>query len=249
MLSTHGFSLLRDALLLDVDGTIVDIAGEPDEVRVPSSLKSTLTQLHAKSQGAVALVSGRTVADLDALFAPLTLPAIGCHGAEWRISGHAAPQARVQPLPDALRRELATIAGIEPHVRIEDKSYAMAFHYRLAPEREQSLLELVTGRLAPFAGRFMLLRGKYVLEVKSRTVNKGEAVRQLLLQPPFKGRRPIQFGDDTTDEDAFAAVQALGGVAIAVGSALRNANLVAPSPRAVRWWLAEMAGSGGKAVE
>ncbi len=249
MLATRDFSLTDDAFLLDVDGTIVDIAAEPDKTCVPASLKRSLGRLHQKSGGAVALVSGRTLANLDALFAPLVLPAIGCHGAEWRIAAGAESRSRVQPLPEPLRHALHDIAEREPRIRIEDKYYAMAFHYRLAPDRAQPLLALLDECLAPFRAHYMLLRGKAVFEVKLRAFNKGEAVRALLQHPPFARRRPIQFGDDTTDEDAFAAVQALGGIGISVGGPLHHAELVAPSPQAVRLWLAEMAGDEGQTIE
>ncbi|HEY1615258.1 MAG TPA: trehalose-phosphatase [Rhizomicrobium sp.] len=243
------FSLSRDVFLLDVDGTIIDIASTPESVRVPSSLIRTLVRLHEKSGGALALVSGRTLASLDRLFAPLILPCIACHGAEWRTQPQDAGEPRAAPLPEALRQALVTVATREPRVRVEDKGYTMAFHYRSAMDREAPLLSGLAEAVAPFAKQFRLLEGKAVAEIKPRSFDKGEAVRALLQVAPFAGRRPVFFGDDTTDRDALAVVRAMGGIGVSVGAALPNADLLASTPHTVRVWLAHLVGSAGETID
>ena len=242
------FSLAGDAFLLDVDGTILDIAPSPEEVRVPSSLKRTLALLIAESGGAVALVSGRGIDVLDRLFAPLVLVAIGCHGAEWRTEPDGPVAARAQPLSDDFKRGLLSLVADEPRIRIEDKHYTLAFHYRRAPDREAALQERLRRYIAPYSTELLLLRGKSVLEVKARSFDKGEAIEALMQRPPFAGRRPVFFGDDTTDEDAFAAVRELRGVGISVGRNMPDADLMVPTPRAVRLWLARLVGHDAEGI-
>jgi trehalose 6-phosphate phosphatase len=230
----------QDAILLDVDGTLLDIAPSPQDVYVPASLLTTLGRLFVIAGGAVALVSGRLITVLDALFEPLKLPAIGCHGAELRPSPRRPDERRSRPLPDSLKRAFADIAHREPQIRVEDKAFTLAFHYRGAQDREAVLLRLLRERIEPFARDYTLLRGKSVVEVKPKTFNKGEALRALLGFTPFAGRRPVFFGDDTTDEDVFAVLPEFGGLGISVGKCLPGANFAVHSPDEVRRWLAHL---------
>jgi trehalose 6-phosphate phosphatase len=242
-----GFELLpafdpaRDALLLDVDGTLIDIAPSPEEVVVPADLKRDLGSLVAKTNGALALVSGRRLAALEALFAPVQSAAIGCHGAELRSRQGEAAVERVPPLSAEIRAAFSDIAALEPLVRVEDKTFSLAFHYRRAPDREQSLLARVGDRAARYMPDLMVLRGKAVVEVKSAGFNKGEAVLHLMGQPPFAGRRPIFLGDDETDEDVFAVLGQLNGIGISVGRQALGASFTIRGPAEVRNWLAELA--------
>jgi trehalose 6-phosphate phosphatase len=233
-------SPIRDAFLLDVDGTILDIAETPEEVIVPESLKSTLARLQEKTGGAVALVSGRRIADLDALFAPVELATIGCHGAEWRTLPGGEIALRASPLSArvsaVLRAAVADMAGL----RIEEKFYTLAFHYRQAPEFGPELAARLRRAAAPFS-ELQLLHGKMVIEVKSGRFDKGEAVEALMRLQPFAGRRPVFLGDDTTDEDAFAEVHAMDGLGISVGREMPDAELMLPAPEAARQWLASIA--------
>ncbi len=135
--------LRRCAILLDIDGTILDIAPSPRQVWVPTGLRRTLTRLVDLTGGAVALVSGRSINDIDLIFSPLQLAAIGVHGAEMRISGDAEVQTRVAPLSKALKRKLATIAELGPGILVEDKGYSLALHYRLAPEKGPAVLTAI----------------------------------------------------------------------------------------------------------
>jgi trehalose 6-phosphate phosphatase len=242
-------SLTGDAFLLDVDGTILDIAVSPEDVRVPSSLHRTLVLLVARSGGGVALVSGREITALDRLFGPLALTVVGCHGAEWRPEPGGPIVARAQPLSDDIRHSVLNLAAAEPRIRVEDKHYTIAFHYRHAPDRGAALEERLRRYLAPYAGELRLMRGKSVVEIKPLSFDKGEAIEALMQLPAFAGRRPVFFGDDTTDEDAFAAVRELHGVGISVGRNMPDAELMVPTPRVVRLLLARLVGCDAERVE
>jgi len=242
-------SLTGDAFLLDVDGTILDIAASPEDVRVPPSLHRTLALLIARSGGGVAIVSGREIAALDRLFGPLALAVVGCHGAEWRPEPAGPIVARARPLSDDIRRSLLNLAAAEPRIRVEDKRYTIAFHYRHAPDRGAALEERLRRYLAPYSGELRLMRGKSVVEVKPLSFDKGEAIEALMQLPVFAGRRPVFFGDDTTDEDAFAAVHELHGLGISVGRNMADAELMVPTPRVVRLSLARLVGCDTERVE
>lgn len=237
--------LARVAILLDVDGTLLDIAPSPHEIHAPKSLASTLNKLYQRTGGALALISGRPLADLDSIFAPLRLPAIGGHGAELRLSDHGEREQRhAEPLDDRLRQHLANIAKVAPGILVEDKGYAIALHYRRARELEGMLhkeVAAICARLAP-AG-IELLHGKAVIEVKSAHFNKGTALRELLTHAPFAGRQPIFVGDDVTDEDVFAVLPEMDGIGLSVGKAM-NAISAFESPGEVREWLERMLGKG-----
>ena len=230
----------RDAILLDVDGTILDIAATPQDVRVPAPLRASLGRLIESTGGATALVSGRMLETLDTLFTPLKLAAIGCHGAQIRRSPFAISEVRIKPLPDSLRRALSDIHDLEPRIRIEDKTFTLAFHFRSARDREDPLFRLLRDRVLPFAGQYDLLRGKSVFEVRPRACNKGEALRTLMRSAPFAGRRPVFFGDDNTDEDAFAVLPDFGGLGVTVGRRTQNASFMVHTPHDVRRWLSAL---------
>jgi trehalose 6-phosphate phosphatase len=239
-------NLRESALLLDVDGTLLDLAPTPREVWVPPSLRHAVARLAEMSGGAVALVSGRLLEDLDLLFAPLELPAVGGHGAELRLLAGAQPRVRRQtPLDAALKRELARIAEIGPGVLIEDKGYSIALHYRLAPELEEAVGKAVARicALHPSAP-IELLPGKSVLEIKPKGFSKASGVRELMRWPPFRGRHPIFIGDDVTDESVFGMIAEFDGLAFSVGRTVAGVNGHFDKPKAVRDWLAHIAGCG-----
>jgi trehalose 6-phosphate phosphatase len=229
--------LTRDAILLDIDGTLLDIAPSPEAVGVPEAVRHSLSQLIANTDGALALVSGRTLASIDALFAPLRTAAIGCHGAQLRRSSEAEVEVRAPALPEPIRQACADIASLEPGVRVEDKTFALAFHYRQARDRERALLARLKERLAPFDSSYALMAGKFVFEVKPKNCDKGESLRALMHMAPFAGRRPVFFGDDTTDKYAFAALPEFGGFGVSVGHRIPHADFMLDSPRDVRHWL------------
>lgn len=206
------------ALFLDVDGTLLDIALRPDEVLVPPSLREALARLHDALHGALALVSGRPIDELDRLFAPLRLPAAGAHGAHWRTRGSGATERLPgMALPASVRAGLLDLHLRHPALILEDKHSSMALHFRERPALARALATAVTD-IVGAAGddSVVVLPGKAVLEVKRSGFDKARAIRILMASDPFAGRRPIFIGDDVTDRVALDAVAAAGGVALSV---------------------------------
>lgn len=230
------------ALLFDVDGTLVEISQSPFEVDVPDELLGSLLHLSELTGGALALVSGRPIVDLDHLFAPLKLPAVGGHGAELRLR---ADQHRSSStiLSEAFRRRLAEATRFDSGVVVEDKGYSLALHYRLAPHSAERLRKHVAACRAAFAGEATeLLLGKAMFEVKLPGVNKGDAVRDLMTHPPFAGRMPVFVGDDITDDAVFRAIPSLGGKSFSVTRQFTGLSGIFESPAQVRRALQQLAG-------
>jgi trehalose 6-phosphate phosphatase len=239
-------NLQECAILLDVDGTILDLASTPREVWVPPSLRHDINRLSERTGGAVALVSGRSLSDLDLLFAPLQLPTIGGHGAEIRpFNGGELDRPRTVPLDAALKRKFALVAEIGPGIIIEDKGYSVCLHYRLAPNLG-GLVEAAVDRICADnpAAPIEVLRGKSVLEIKQIGFNKGTAVRELMRYPPFADRHPIFIGDDVTDESVFAIIGEFDGLAFSVGRMVAGVDGHFEKPEAVRGWLTRIADEG-----
>jgi trehalose 6-phosphate phosphatase len=235
---------LRDfAILLDVDGTILDIAPTPSSVFVPETLLRTLALVGERANGAIALVSGRPIADLDKIFAPLRLPAIGGHGAELRPDPKQdGYEQRAESLDRGLKQELLKIASRYAGVATEDKGYSLALHYRLALEQGLNVVDEVFRLCKAYPPEsFELLTGKAVIEVKSVGFDKGLAVRELMTYPPFTGRAPIFIGDDVTDEAAFEVMPDFNGFAISVGRKVPGVNATFQTPADVRRWLDRIA--------
>jgi len=241
--SRAGLPRLDDmALLLDIDGTLLDLAPTPREVWVPPGLAETLDRLRVATSGALALVSGRSLNDIDLIFAPERFPAVGGHGAEMRIStGSESVATHAPPMDQDLKGRLAAIARLSPGILLEDKGYSLALHYRLAPHAEKAIYEAVALIRAELPeAPIEVLPGKCVCEIKSAGFDKASGVTELMRHPPFTGRRPLFIGDDVTDESVFAIMPALGGLAFSVG---RHAHGVAGhfgEPRDVRAWLAAL---------
>ncbi len=243
----HGeISLVPDlrkcAILRDIDGTILDLAPSPQQIWVPTGLRQTLARLDALSGGAVALVSGRSLRDIDLIFSPLELAAIGGHGAELRIAAGSQALQHADPLPASLKRRLASLTELGPGILAEDKGYSLALHYRLAPERGDALHAAVQRICADaVAGTVDILPGKFVVEIKQVGVSKATAVCELMTHAPFADRRPIFIGDDTTDEPVFGIVSQFGGLGFSVGRVAPNVNGHFDKPESVRAWLARIA--------
>lgn len=231
--------LSRYAILLDIDGTILDIAPTPHEVQVPDGLRRALKRLIERTGGALALVSGREIEDIDKVFAPLRLAAVGGHGAEIRVSPGASNYERRGGFLEAdLRRQLCQIGSHNPGVIVEDKGFSIALHYRLAMEKELPLKEAVYAACASYpSSPIEILPGKAVIEIKARGVNKGTGVRELMMHPPFAGRFPLFIGDDTTDEDAFAVLPDFNGMGMSVGRVFPGTAGKFQAPQDVRTWL------------
>lgn len=229
------------ALLLDVDGTLIDIGPSPYAVHVADDLRDTLARLSRATGGALALVSGRPVADLDTLFAPLKLAAVGGHGAELRRRADEAARS-VEPLSPDLRRHLAAAATPGSGIVVEDKGYSLALHYRQAPQQEGHLRShIAAGRAAHPDEATEVLPGKAMLEVKRPDVSKGDGVRELMRRPPFAGRMPVFIGDDVTDESVFALLAGVGGKGFSVGRYFTGLAGIFDSPFEVRRALQRLA--------
>ena len=237
----------RWALFLDVDGTLVAIATTPEAVRVEPPLLPLLERLAATNDGALALVSGRSLAGIDALFTPLRLPAAGLHGWERRrADGALVPSGEPTSILEPLRSPLAAFAAARPGLRLEDKGGSLALHYRLAPQygaaATQRAREIVAAE-----PRLRLIEGRKVVEFVPRGSDKGQAIAEFMAEPPFAGRIPVYAGDDTTDEDGFAAVNRMGGISIKVanpetrGRHGSEARYRLPSIAALHGWLAALA--------
>lgn len=230
------------ALFLDVDGTLVELAEHPRAVHVEPRLIEELGRLQRLAEGAVALVSGRSVGELDRLFAPLHLAIAGQHGAELRhANGKTDLERPLIAAAAAARRALAALAARNEGLYFEDKGVALAVHYRRVPQLE-SLVERTIGEVArSSAGEFVMQQGKMVRELVPHGKNKGGAIAQLMRESPFSGRIPIFVGDDVTDEEGFALVGRLAGHAIKVGPGESAAPHRIANVRRVRSWLGSYA--------
>jgi trehalose 6-phosphate phosphatase len=232
----------QSAILLDIDGTLLDLAPTPREVWVPPDLSTTLNRLLARTSGALALVSGRSLNDIDLIFAPEQFPAVGGHGAEMRISADSeAVATHAPPMDKELKRRLAAIAKLSPGILLEDKGYSLALHYRLAPHAEKAIYAAVSLIRADLPNApIEVLPGKCVCEIKHSGFNKATGVLELMTHEPFRGRRPIFIGDDVTDEAVFGIMPDLGGLAFSVGRRAKGVADHFDEPRDVRNWLAHL---------
>lgn len=237
-------SLEDCALLLDVDGTLLELAPTPSEVVVPSDLRTTMDGLLQRTAGALALVSGRSIRDLDTIFAPAKFPAVGGHGAEMRVapSGSVTP-SKIQPIDPDLKRRFAKIAALDPGILLEDKGYSLALHFRQAPQAEQAIYDAVSTIRAELSeAPLEVLPGKSVCEIKPSGFNKASGVRELMTLSPFKGRVPVFLGDDVTDETVFAIMPDLQGHAFSVGRLAKGVTGHFKDPSHVRAWLTQLLG-------
>ncbi|HVV28882.1 MAG TPA: trehalose-phosphatase [Rhizomicrobium sp.] len=231
------------ALLLDIDGTLLDLARTPDRVKVPGELSRALEKICGELSGALAFVSGRSLASIDKLFAPFRPAAIGAHGGE--IRGADGQVARSSPLADAVREVFTGLAENIPGLLLEDKKCALSLHYRLAPEALPVLKAAMEKHARLFESeKVQILYGKAVIDARPLGIDKGTAVLELARQPPFAGRAILFGGDDTTDQDVFHILPRLGGHGFSVGRRFPGADHVFATPRAVRQWLARLAESG-----
>jgi len=206
------------ALFLDVDGTLIEIANTPGEVSVPAQVLELLQRLRRGLRGALALVSGRSIADLDRLFDPLRLPAAGQHGLEQRSGNGSIVRVDV-PIDPLLRARTVVedLAAHHPGIIVEDKGLSFAVHFRNVPGAESAVRRALHTFADGTSGLFHIQAGKMVLEVKPAGTGKGTVVERFMAAPPFADRTPVFIGDDVTDEDGFAAAQRLGGYGIRIG--------------------------------
>lgn len=227
----------RWALFLDVDGTLIELAETPDAVHVSRELIAQLERMRQCLDGALALISGRSIAQLDDLFAPLQLACAGQHGLERRgVDGSVHTAAIDAQALHTLHTAAARLGAKMPEVIIENKGMTVAFHYRQA-RLQQPALRAELEHLAQSSG-FSLQAGRDVYELKASHLNKGTALQDFLNEAPFAQRLPIYLGDDLTDEHALAVAQRYLGMGIQVGSRMPSAALFGlPDPKAVVHWL------------
>ncbi len=227
------------AVFLDVDGTLLDIATTPDAVVVPSGLTSLLAALQARPGHAMALISGRSLATLDRLFSPCRFPAAGLHGIERRDARGTIHRAGVDTagLVGARATLSRRVAG-EPGLLLEDKGLTLALHYRREPGLEPLARAAMAEALSQAGSGWHLQPGKAVIELKPCAANKATAIEAFMQEPPYAGCRPVFIGDDVTDEDGFAAVNAMGGLSVRVGDGhATHAREILPDVGAVYAWL------------
>lgn len=226
------------AYFFDIDGTLVDIADTPAAVRLDHDLRRLIQDLHRSSGGAVALISGRSIADIDRLFPGTRLPAAGQHGIERRdavgvIERHAFPAERLQ----WARERLAAASAGKPGLLVEDKGLSLALHYRRAPRLAGYAHRVTRSLLRRVGAQYCIQTGKRVVEMKPTGKDKGVAVLEFMREAPFEGRRPVFVGDDATDEYGFATVNRLRGYSIKVGRGPTAARWRLPNVEAVQRWL------------
>lgn len=237
--------LKSTALFLDIDGTLIDIAETPDAVIVPGQLPEQLAELSLRLDGALALVSGRSISSIDRLFAPFRFPAAGLHGTEIRthLNGEIDCEMLEKSNLDRARRVLEGLAQQWPGMIVEDKGIAIAVHYRQVPEAAKDVDRAIDKALLELGHDWTRQDGKMVVEVHPAASNKGTAIAKLMSAKPFKGRRPIAVGDDLTDEAMFKFVNAASGNSIRVGTRApaSAAVSVVDSTATVRDWLFRLA--------
>lgn len=228
------------ALFLDVDGCLLELAETPDAVIVPAGLRERLEALRARLGGALALVSGRSIATLDDLFAPSRFDAAGLHGIERRQHGRDDVAAVAPPELDVLLKEAGRLARDHEGVVVEDKGASLALHWRQAPAAEHLLQAFALHALSRLPG-YRLQHGKQVVELRPGHADKGDAIVAFLETPPFAGRVPVFAGDDLTDESGFIQVNARSGISILICDPALERDSAARcglrDPAAVRAWL------------
>lgn len=226
----------RWALFLDFDGTLAELTPRPDEVTLPPPVAPALDRLRGRLDGALAIVSGRAVADLDRRLAPYRFDIAGVHGTDVRLTAGAAEphsadaRAALQAVAPVLHTRLSGELGL----LVENKGTALAVHWRGHEARETAALASMRAALERLGEHFTLIEGKAVAEIVPRGVDKGTAIDRLLAQAPYCGRTPVFIGDDTTDEHGFRAVNAHGGVSVKVGAGASLASRRIGDPAAVR---------------
>ncbi len=229
------------ALFLDIDGTLLALAATPTGVTVDRDLKQTLGELHAATGGAIALISGRRIGEVDSLFAPLRLPTAGQHGVERRdgsgvVHRHTSPSHRF----DAIKTRLAPLLARHPALLLEDKGLTLAIHYRQVPSLGGHLHRLLR-EWVNSAQAFRLQPGKMVLEILPTGNDKGISIMEFMSERPFRGRVPVFLGDDVTDEYGFSVVNAMNGYSIKVGPGRSAARWRLRNAHAVCSWLGQCA--------
>ena len=228
---------LEWCLFLDVDGTLLEFTDSPLETHADSALTVLLANVAERLGGALALVSGRSIEYLDALFTPLRLPAAGLHGVERRkASGVMHGASFVDSQLDLARTALQALVLAHPGTILEDKGRTIAVHFRMAPGAESSVRDAVGAAASQLGSNYHIQGGNMMLEIKPRGFTKSSAIEAFMREPPFSGRTPVFVGDDLTDQDGFKTVDEADGISISVGNRVRGRYRL-EDPAAVRAWL------------
>ncbi|GGE25133.1 trehalose 6-phosphate phosphatase [Aureimonas endophytica] len=228
----------RHALFLDFDGTLVGFADDPASVALDPAVALCLRDLASRLDGALGIVSGRRIADLDRFLDPLPFAAAGVHGLERRRRPDGAVEHLVGPdVLDPVRRRLAPALAKAPRLTLEDKGTALVLHYRTAPDLEAFAKAAMREAVAD-APDLLVMEGEAIVEVHPAGMDKGRAVADFMAEPPFAARVPVYLGDDTTDEFALRWVREAGGVSVKVGAAPSVAEFRLENVAAVHRWLA-----------
>jgi len=229
------------AVFLDFDGTLLNLVERPDQVVVDGCLLYLLDELYVATAGATAVISGRSIDYLDALFSPLRLPAAGLHGVERRkASGIMHGASFVDTQLTEARAAVNALVQAQPGTSVEDKGRTLAVHFRMAPQCEAAVRQALTDIVKPLGPNYHIQEGSMVLEIKPRGFTKATAIKAFMQEPPFSGRQPVFVGDDLTDQEGFKMVEDQGGISIAVGDRVTG-QFHFDTVSAVRRWLQEIA--------
>lgn len=238
----------RPALFLDLDGTLLEFAREPSGVAPTARLLELLGRLSVAMGGAMAVISGRPIHEIDRLLRPHTLPAAGVHGLQRRSSrGSESTPSRLDGQLEAVRPRLDAFVERNPGTLVEDKCFSLALHYRQRPDIEPAVDVLVAVLRVDLPAELELLRGDKVVEIKPAGFDKGAAIGAFMQESPFEGRTPVFIGDDVTDETGFCAVNEMGGLSIKVGAGRTAAKSRLTDVEAVLCWLEELLARQSKA--
>jgi trehalose 6-phosphate phosphatase len=228
------------AHFFDLDGTLVELASAPSQVHPDRQLLRLIERLHRQSKGALALITGRSIADIDRIFPDMRLAVAGQHGVERRdAAGHLTRHPYPSHALDDARRELSVAAQRFPQLLFEDKGMTLALHYRRAPHLAPFAHRVMRTLQLQLGGAYRLQAGKRVVELKPTGKDKGIAVREFMAEVPFRGRTPVFIGDDATDEYGFAMINRLHGYSVKVGAGRTVARWRLADVAAVRLWLAQ----------
>ena len=238
------------AFFLDLDGTLLEIAETPDAVDADYTELALVGRLSRAAEGAVAVISGRSIARIDEILSPLVVPAAGQHGAERRDARgerhrHRFPVQRLKPVAGGIRSFAARHAGLV----FEDKGASVALHYRLAPQLAAAAQQAVREAAEPLGDAVEVQGGKMVVELKPAGCDKGKAIEDFMREAPFAGRVPVFLGDDVTDEYGFRVVNRMGGHTVKVGAGPSSARWRVENPAAARQWLADWINAQKKGSE
>ena len=227
----------EQALFLDFDGTLVELAAAPDLIMVSPALPSLIASVAERLGGALAIVSGRPVEALGRFLDPFAGILIGQHGFECRGADGKLTRRPAPPALAPIRAMLVEFATRHPGLRLEDKGGTLSLHFRAMPALADACRRLARRATIASCGRFRTIAGHDVVELVPQSIGKEHAIATCLAAPPFRGRVPVFIGDDTGDEAGLALVDRQGGVAIRVGAGASAASYRLETPAAVRAWL------------